>query len=167
MGFKTTLLLATAALGGLLLTACSDDAEALSKAEFVEQADTICGEATTEIDPLWEEFWTTFEDSEWGDPAVQESIFVGMAEVVVGFVPIMEQQVEDLGELAPPEEDAEMLESMLDDLGDAVVEFEEMIVAGAAGDEAARAQIGSDEDPFADVGSQAREYGLAVCGAEE
>ena len=168
MGPKQILVVAVAVAGGLFLAACSDDAEALSKGEFVEQADAICQATNEEVEPAEEEFWSTFEDVDYDDPANQDLLFTNFAELVAVTAESWEQQIADLRELKPPAEDAEFLENLLDDFDAALAEMVETTEAAAAGDEAARARMESDtEDPMTDLNRQAREYGMVVCGAEE
>lgn len=167
MGTRQILVVAVAVAGGLFLAACSDDAEALSKSEFIEQADAICEASTAEQDPVWEEFWMEYGDMDWDDPAVQDELYAGMADMFATVAPIMKQQIDDLDELVPPEADAEKLETMLDELDAAVDEAVEITAAAAAGDEAARAQMDSDDDPFADVNHDAQQYGMRECGSDE
>ena len=167
MGPRTLVWMALVALGGSLFTACSDDAEALSKPDFIEQADAICQEATDDLDPIWEEFYASWADADWDEPGLQDELIAGFAGVFDEARPRWEQQVDELRELAPPADDAELLESMLDDLEAALEEMDEILTAAVAGDEAARERMDSDDDPMADVNRGAREYGLAVCGSEE
>jgi hypothetical protein len=167
MGRNGILAIAIAASAALLMTACSDDAEALTKPEFVEQADAICQQASDEAEPAFEEFWTGVEE-EWDseDPADQDAIFTGMAALISEVAPIWEEQVEDLRELEPPADDAEQIDTLLDDLDSAIAEMSELSTAAAAGDAEARAAMDS-EDPMEDVNHSARVYGLSVCGSEE
>ena len=81
--------------------------------------------------------------------------------------PILDQQLDDIRALAPPAEDKELIETLMNDQDDALSEGFRLIDAAAAGDEAARAALDDEEeDPFADIDRRAREYGLTVCGSQ-
>lgn len=151
--------------GGLLLAACGDDTEALSKEDFVGQADAICEANNDELDPIFSAAYEDLEGLDEDDPATQQAMAVRFAEAMDEAEPLMRQQVEDLQALAPPESDGELIDTMLDDLGAGVTDFVTTIDDAAAGDEAALAELADDsEDPLADVNRQAREYGLTICG---
>lgn len=152
----------------LTATGCgTDEAEALTKPEFIDRANAICTEANTEVDAMFEAFWTEFEDVDFDDPAQQQTIFDAFADVAGDLTPVVKDMAADLRELAPPAEDRELIETLLDDLEAAADEIAEVTAAAAAGDEAARAQMDSEsEDPFADVNRRAREYGLSACGED-
>ena len=167
MGLRPILVLIIAATAGLALSACSDDAEALSKSDLIEQADAVCQEANDDLEPIWEEYWSSFDEVDFDDPANQELIYEGIAELMAESVPRWEQQSDELRELVPPEEDAETIETLLDDFDAAIAEMAEISELVAAGDADALALIESDDDPLADVNQQAREYGMVVCGSEE
>lgn len=157
--------LAVAAVG---LASCGDDeADALSKEDLIEQADAICQETNDELDPLWDEWWTSFEEVDVDDPANQDLVFTSFDTLMDELVPVWEEQVDQLRDLAPPEADEQLIEDLLDDLDAAVDEMDEIIDAAAEGDPAARAKLDNDEDPMTDVDARAREYGMLVCGSGE
>ncbi len=151
----------------LLFTSCGDDAEALSKPEFIEQADAICQAASDELDLVFDEVFEGFDDLDVDDPATQDLIFDLFDEGMGEAEPIWNRQVDDLRDLVPPEEDRDLIEALLDDFEEAVAEFAELTEAAAAGDEAARAEFDEDdedEDPFSDINRRSRDYGLVTCG---
>jgi hypothetical protein len=164
MGRNGILAIAIAASAALLMTACSDDAEALTKPEFIEQADAVCQQASDEVEPIFEEFWTDFEDQD--DPADDDEMFTGYAALMAELAPMWEEQTDELRELEPPSEDVEEIDALLDDFEAAVDEVSEVSTAAAAGDAEARAAM-DGENPMEDVNHRARVYGLTVCGAEE
>jgi hypothetical protein len=159
------IMIAVAIAGGLLLAACGDDTAALSKEDFVAQADAICAANNDELDPIFTAAYEDLEGLDMDDPANQQEVAVRFAEAMDQAEPLMRQQVEDLRALAPPESDGELIDTMLDDLDAGVTAFVTTIDEAAAGDEAALAKLADDsEDPLADVNLQAREYGLTICG---
>jgi hypothetical protein len=176
---KTTRPLAGGAMAMALLsiTACGDDPEPLSKPEFVEQADAICARTQADVEPMWEAFWVDFEarfgsgsgdDTAAPEADAEAAWFPLFDELLDDLAPILDQQVEDLRNLAPPTDDAELIDGLLDDLEAGIDEMNDIADRAADGDEAAREALGSEEgDPLADVNRAAREYGLTACGAEE
>jgi len=150
-------------VGGALLTSCGDDVEALSKPEFIEQANAICQIASDEAEPLFE---TVFEDE--FDDLDQDEILVRFAELAVQIKPIWQQMTDDIRDLAEPDEDRDLIETLMDDFDAAVDDFEETAAAAADGDQAAIQALDDDDndDPFDDLNRRAREYGLTVCGED-
>ncbi len=154
-------------LVGLLAAACGSDAEALSKPEFIAQANAICQATQDEVDPIFGAIWAEFdEDTDFDDPAIQDLIFVRFDEVIDDVKPIFDRQLEEIRALQPPSEDKELIEELLDDQQAALDEFAQVLEAAAAGDEQARATIDDEDDPFEDVDRRARAYGLTVCGSQ-
>lgn len=161
---SATSFVAVIAFAGVALVACGgDDAEALTKAEFIEQADAVCETATAEIDAVFDGVWTEIEQLDEND---RQGIAVQFDAGFDEAGPVFDRQVEGLRALAPPADDAEMIESMLDDLEAGIAEYRETIQAAANGDEDALDRMESDEDPLEDVNARARDYGLTTCGAE-
>lgn len=158
------------ALGGLLLASCGDDAEALSKPDFVAQANAICQATDVELQPVWEGIWdmdVDFEDPEQLDPEQQELIFVRVAEAMDTIGPTWNESIDDIRALEPPSGDEDTINAMLDDLESAIDDFVATADAAADGDEAARERMDDEtEDPMADVNRRAREYGLTICGSD-
>ena len=154
-----------AAIVGLLATACGVQGDdPLSKPEFVAQANSICQASNDELDVIFEAIYADFDEADWDDPANQLLIFKRWDEAMVQAGPVIEQQLDELGDLEPPTGDKELVESLLADQAAAVAEFTSLIEAAAEGDQAALAALDTDEDPFDDIDRRAREYGLTVCG---
>lgn len=167
MGCNRLVIIVITAATALLVSACGSSAEALSKPDYIEQANAICQQVHDEGDALFEEFFAGFEDWNPEDPETQEHFLVGFGELMDVAVPMFEQQSEDLRGLAPPKEDRDLVEALLDDMDSALEEMDELVDAAVAGDEAARARLFGDDDPFTDVNRRAGEYGLTVCGQED
>ena len=164
---RLLIIMAIALSVGLLAASCGDDAEALTKPEFVEQANAICQASQDEMDPLFDAVWAEFgDDADFDDPAVQDLVFVRFAEAIDDVKPILDQQLDDIGALEPPAEDKAFIETLIADQDAAFTEFARLLDAAASGDDEARAMIDGEEDPFADIDRRAREYGLTVCGSE-
>jgi hypothetical protein len=162
----TGFVLASTLTAGLLIASCGADSDPLSKAEFIEQADSICQSTIDQVDPIFEEVYAGLEDVDSDDPDNQLLIFVRFDEVMDEVLPIMEEQLDDIRALEPPSEDEELLDTLIDDQGAALTEFAALMEAAAGGDEVALATLDTEEDPFEDIDRRARDYGLAVCGEE-
>jgi len=165
---KTTRRLAGGVMAMALLstTGCGDNPDPLSKSEFVTQADAICAQVQTDVEPLWAAFWVDFEEQ--ADPSSEDVWFPRFDALLDDLDPIFEQQLDDLRDLEPPESDAALIDGLLDDLEAGFDEMNDIADRAVDGDEAAREALGSEEgDPLADVNRAAREYGLNVCGAED
>ena len=148
----------------VLAAACGDSDERLTKAEYIEQANTICGVANTQFELSFEQFYASnFDDT--GPTVSEDKMFAEMSKVFDDLAPVAEAQLADLRALAAPSADEATLLVLYEDFEATFDDMRETIAAAAVGDSTARAEIEhSDEDPFADVNRRAREYGLAVCG---
>jgi hypothetical protein len=176
---KTTRPLAggSIAIALLSITGCGDDAEPLSKPEFVEQADAICAQAQSDVEPMWEAFWVDFEsqfaavggaETTASEPNPEAAWFPLFDALLDDLSPVLEQQVADLRALEPPADDKELIDGLLDDFENGLDEMNDIADRAVEGDETARETISSEDgDPLADVNRAAREYGLTVCGAED
>lgn len=90
--------MAILAVAAGLLANC-DGAGGLTKEEFIEAANAICGRANQEFDELFET----------GFPTSPESV----QEFVENVVPIVEREVDELQALDPPDNDADQIEEIL------------------------------------------------------
>jgi hypothetical protein len=121
--------------------------EPLSHEEFVAQADAICEAGDEEIDSQAQEFFP-----EGGSPGTaEEEAFV--SEVLV---PNIQEQIDGIRALTPPEGDEDEVAAILDAAQDAIDQLED--------DPSAITGAGSGPDPFAEANQLARDYGLKVCG---
>ena len=116
------------------------------RAELIEEADAICAEGDEEIDAEAQETFANGEPS-----AAEQEAFV--EETVV---PSIQEQLDGLSELEPPEADAEEFQSIIDNAQSALDELEENPDVLGSG----------EDDPFADVNEQAKEFGLTKCGGD-
>lgn len=159
---------AAIAIGTTSLAGCGDDeAAALTKPEFITQADTICQAAQDEIVPIFDVVWEGFDELDEDDPADQNVIFERYNGAVEAAVPIWAEMADDIRALNPPTDDRALITAMLDDLKTGLDEMQNITSAAADGDTTARESMDNDElDPLVDVNRRAREYGLSVCGDE-
>ena len=161
---------------GLLLSfavagaACGGDT-ALSKEEYLAQANALCEEANAQLEAVQAEFDDLPEASDvqaFADPVV--------ADFVERFTAVLENQLADLRALAAPEGDEDLLAGIYDDLDVVARAIPELAAAAAAGDLDAIEQLTSQEDrghaglrlvaaAFSDLNTRANEYGLTVCAA--
>ena len=171
---RITALLALALAAGLIAAGCGDDddetttaatttpttttagatgatgatGEPLSKDEFITEADAICEAGDQEIDAEAQDFFP-----EGGSPgAAEEEAFV--SEVVV---PNIQEQLDGIAALTPPEGDEDEVQAILAAAQQAVDELEE--------DPSALSGGGGGGDPFAEANRLAQDYGLKACGS--
>ncbi|MDH3705533.1 MAG: hypothetical protein OES57_05665 [Acidimicrobiia bacterium] len=149
---------------GLGVAACSDDAAALSRPDYVTQANAICTGADGQIAPIWEEFWSSVDPAQ--SPTENEEMFDRFVIVVDETASVWDDSLAALRDLGEPEGDEAELERLFDDFEAALAEFQSLVRAAADGSEEARLAL-EDEDIFGDVNLRARQYGLDVCGAED
>ncbi len=152
----------------LAAAACGSDAEALSKPEYVEQADAICQRANDQLEPLFETFYADLEE-QGVDPETEppsDSVFVAYQAMMTELADVWGGSLEDLRALAAPEGDENQLERLYDDFETALEDAVRISDAAAEGGSAEREAM-EQTDPFHDVNTRARVYGLAVCGSEE
>lgn len=164
----------TAAVMGFLLVfalvvaGCGGD-EALSKDAYIAQANAICEDSNARQEAISLEFYGDLPE----DSTPEEFAHV-FAEFIGQVTAVMEGQLADLRDLAPPEGDEELLAALYDDLEALLGALNQLADAAAAGDPAAIEQVASREDPghgglrmastaFDELDKRAIEYGLTVC----
>jgi hypothetical protein len=122
--------------------------EPLSKQEFIAQADEICREGDRQIDQEAEEFFGDLEQ----DPGAAELEEFATATVI----PNIQQQIDDLRSLTPPEGDEDEVSAILDAAQEGVDEIEADPAILDEGPDAGGA--------FAEANRLAQGYGLKECG---
>jgi hypothetical protein len=150
----------TAALTALALVAAgcgdSDDdgttdsgAATLTKAEFVKQANAICAANNKEIDAEFQKFGEENNLSEKKQPTQEQ-----LEEAADDFLlPMVNDQIDELRGLEPPEAEAGAFEALLDE-------------AEAEAEKLEDDPSTLDEQSFAKVNERARALGLQACGEE-
>lgn len=139
---RTALLPALLLPLALLVTGCGgDEPEPLTKDEFATQANKICSDGNAELETAAEEL---------GDEPTEEQIEEFVTDTVL---PNLQEQHDELEDLAAPEGDEDEVEEILDALQEGIDGIEED-PAGA---------ITSGEDPLAEASELAGEYGLTEC----
>lgn len=147
---RTALLPALLLLLGPAFVACGGDdessapapaAEALSKADFVAEANEICASGNGEILTALEEFPDEPSDEEL-EQAAEEVL-----------VPNLQQQHDDIAALGVPEGDEDAVQAILDALQSGIDAVEED----------AATLLASDDDPFDEANDLAGSYGLEEC----
>lgn len=146
MGSAALLAVGIGGCGGGDSTTDTATTAALTKAEFVKQANAICAEGNKETDAIFASF-------DKGEPKAE-------AETVIEnqFVPSVQQQIDEIRALGAPEGDEATVEEMLD-LAQAdleTIESEPGIVIS-----------GEEEDQFADFAKIGHPYGLTECDKAE
>ena len=148
-------LFAVALVAGLAAASCGGDGgggggEALTKEEWIAQADAICAGANAQIDAL-------------GEPAGLEDVadFSAKAEE------ISRAQLEKLRALTPPEGDAAAVGEMLGLVEQVIDEAAKLGDAAKEGDVGKINEIVAAIDPINERADQlAQDYGLQECGGE-
>jgi hypothetical protein len=129
------------AVAGLVFVGCGgDDEERLSSAEFKTQANEICTEGSKEL----EEAAKKFGDEQPTDEELEQFL-------EEDFKPNINQQLDDLEELAPPEDVEEEFDEVIADA--------RKILNGLDADD-----MTSEDDPFDEVNGRLNELGLNSCG---
>ena len=121
----------------------STTSEALSKEEFIAQADEICATSTDEFDAALEELGAG------GQPSDEEAAtFISET-----LLPSYKDLAAQIDALAAPEGDEEEVDAIVTALNDAVAE----------GESDPEAVIASEDDPFEEFETLAEDYGLTEC----
>ena len=136
----------TAGCGGGEDTTEDETIAALSKSEFVSKANAICREGNRETDAAFEGFDSETSDAE-AETVIEDT-----------FVPSVQQQIDEIGDLGAPEGDEAKVDHMLDlaqaDL-DRIAEEPGIVLNN------------EDVDQFADFARIGHPYGLTECDAPE
>lgn len=144
---KTTILVAAALATGMIAAGCGGDdgssssptSSALTKSEFITQADAICksGDAAINAAP---------------QPKSQKQAEAFITSTVV---PNVQKQVDQIRALGAPSGDEDQVNAILDSA-------QQGIDTVTADPSAIASRNGSD--PFADANQKAKAYGLEACG---
>ena len=116
--------------------------EALSKDEFIKQADQICADGDKSINEAFNALGS-------GEPSQQEQQQV----VTDTVVPEIQGEIDGISALTPPAGDEEEVSAILDAAQSAVDQTKEDPTLLTQG-----------QDPFQEANQLAKEYGLKVCG---
>jgi hypothetical protein len=131
----------------------SDSPSALTKQQFIAQADAICKQGNKEIEEGFESFAKQNDIPKNQEPSKAQ----GKEIVETVIVPSIGSQAEGIRALGFPSGDEDELSAMLDSLDEAVEEAEED----------PEALFAAKSDPFAKPNELAQDYGLKTCGEEE
>ena len=118
----------------------SGSGEPLTKAEFLEQGNAVCAEGNEAIDDA---------AADLSQNSPQEEIEAFASETLV---PEVQEQIDGLSELSPPEGDEAKVEAIIEAAQEANDQVEED-----------PSLITSSEDPFNEANDLASEYGLEEC----
>ena len=131
----------------LMMVACGEDEETLTTEEFLEQGNAICEVAAAEVDAAV-------------DAAAAEEFPEGeVPEAPVSFVdvaaPIIQEQLDDLGALNPPED----LQGDVDEMLEAAQSALDSVIDDPD-------SIFGEENPFAEADDLAIDIGLTACAGD-
>lgn len=118
--------------------------QALTKEEFITQADQICADGDAELEQAFNEL----------DPDIQPSDEEATTFITDTVLPNLHGQADAIGELPAPEGDEEQVDEIVTALNSAIDEAE----ADPTG------AITGGKDTFAEVNTLAQDYGLTKCG---
>jgi len=153
----------------LVGAACGGD-EALSKDEYIAQANTICEDANAQVEAIAAEFFADFPE----EPTPEEFAELPVGDYVDQYTDVFERQIADLRDLAAPEGDEDLLAALYDDVEARLRAVNGLVAEAEAGDPVAIERLTSPEElthgrlraastAFDDVDERATEYGLTVC----
>jgi hypothetical protein len=152
---KALWLLVLALATGLIAAGCGDDdddgddgGDAPTKTEFIAEADQICSDGDAEIEAAAEE---TFGQSDQPPAPAEQERFA--SETVI---PNIEEQVNGVDELTPPEGDEDQIQALVDAAREGIERGKE--------DPSLFLEQGG-EDPLAEASRIAQEYGFKACGS--
>jgi hypothetical protein len=163
---RITALLALTLAAGLIAAGCGDDdddttaatttsttttagatGEPLSKDEFIAQADAACKAGDKKIDAAADEVFSNGNPSQ----ADQEAF------VTDDVIPNIQEEVDGIAALTPPEGDEEEVAAIVDAAQSAIDEI--------TADPSLLTEQGAG-DPFTEANQLAKDYGLEVCGQD-
>lgn len=131
------------------LAACgSDDSssdEALSNADLIAQADEICTDYNDQLSTIQEERGLNSESP-------REDV---VAYVTDDIIPLYQDQIDELRDLQPNEEDADAYNDIVDTLDTELQAVEDDPDAAI-----------DSENPFSGASEKAQAFGMEVCGSE-
>lgn len=141
-----TAIVAVAFSFGLAACGSSDDSsgDTLSKSDLITQADQVCSKYNDQLTDLQ-------ADSGLNAGSSKEEIVAFISDEIV---PLYKDELADLRELNPSEDDSEAFNDILDTLETELNQVED--------DPAATI---SESSPFAGASAKAKEFGLTVCGS--
>lgn len=122
----------------------------VTKAQLIEQGDTICKQGNEEIEEGFEAFQEDHDIPDGQEPSDEQGVEI--VEQVI--VPNLKTQSELIRGVGTPEGDEEEIEAMLDSLDTAIEEAEDD----------PESLFNEDTDPFADANEKAQAYGFSECG---
>jgi phosphosulfolactate synthase (CoM biosynthesis protein A) len=152
-GLKVTLVALVVLLAALVGFGCGNDdnssGSALTKAEFIKQADRLCKKGDAQIEVEAEEFAEENKIEEATEAQPEKLV----SEVVA---PAIQTQAEEIADLGAPEGDEETIEAMVEAVESGAAELEANPLAGMEG-----------KSPLGEASKIARAYGLKECASEE
>jgi hypothetical protein len=150
--FRASILLVALAV---LLAGCGEGAERLSKAEFIEQWDSICHTYNDRRDRILEDLPA--------EPTVEN--LPQFADVLRKLAPVVREGIAELKKVRPPEADQAVVESILADVEESADRLDDAADAAESGDlETFVAAAQSLAESNQRVKRAVADYGLQECG---
>ena len=138
-------LLAALLASGLVVASCGDDDDALTKSEFIKQADAICKQGNERIDAEAKKIFTS------GKQPSQAQLNQFATETLI---PDVQRQVDDVRALDEPSEDEDQVNAFLDSAQADLDKGEE------------DPSYLTSEKSFAKTNKLGQQYGFKVCSAD-
>lgn len=154
----------------LVAAGCGGD-DALSKDEYLAQANAICESTFADLEAIFTES-TADLSAEFTSEELAGVLLGGFLDQ---YIAAIEAQLVDLRALAAPQGDEVLLASFYDEVEAVLLAIDQLASSAAAGDASAIEQLTAREDPghsglpavsaaFDELDKRAIEYGLTVCG---
>jgi len=153
----------------LVGAACGGD-EALSKDEYVAQANAICREANAAVETIAAEFFANVPE----EPTPEEFAELPVGDYVEEYTAVFEKQIADLRDLAAPDGDEVLLAALYDDVEARLHAVNALVAEAETGDPIAIERLTSPQElthgalpaastAFDEIDVRATEYGLTGC----
>lgn len=140
---------------GVLLAGCGGGSEQPSKAEFIEQWDSICHTYNDRQETILEDLPA--------EPSVEN--LPQFADVLRELAPVVREGIAELRKVQPPEADQAVIDAILADVEESADRLDDAADAAESGDlEAVVAAAQSLADSNQRVEQAAADYGFQECG---
>jgi hypothetical protein len=150
--FRASILLVALAV---LLAGCGEGAETLSKAEFIEQWDSICHTYNDRRDTILEDLPA--------EPTVEN--LPQFADILRKLAPVVREGIAELKKVRPPEADQAVVDGILADVEESADRLDDAADAAESGDlETFVAAAQSLAESNQRVKRAVADYGLQECG---
>jgi hypothetical protein len=132
--------------------------ETVSKAEFIEQGDDLCGQFREEVEGLDEELTAALEDGDYEEAAT----------ILSGGLEITRRQLEEFEALPTPEADAAVIDDYLSSTEQQLAITDRLVEALRDQDVSQISALAEEVDEIeTETDGIAKGYGFKVCGQQD